>query len=159
MDVKTILIFQVIADIVLCIAFLFLLLRIGKNVQRRTLSVADDRYLSEFKKLLQDSQDDAARFSLKLDEGLEKFKELASSLEQKEESLKQLVHDVCRQGNQVEITGSAIDDVSREKRHDQIMRLLETGLTVEQIAGCTGLAIGEVTLIVDLEKKIQIADL
>ena len=117
MDVKTILIFQLIADILLCIAFLFLLLRIGRNIQRHGIAAADDRYLSEFKKLLQDSQEDKCG-----------------------------------------TMGRAIYKISSEKRHDQIMKLLETGLTAEQIAGCTGLTIGEVMLFVDLEKKIQIAD-
>ena len=159
MDVKTILILLLVTDIVLCMAFLFLFLRIGRNIGRRILPVADDKYLSEFKKLLQDSQNDAACFFLKLDESLEKFKDLALHLERKEESLKRLVQDVHGQGDQCGIMSHAIYDMSREKRHDQIMRLLETGLTVEQIAGCTGLTIGEVMLIVDLEKKREIADL
>src|SRR3990172_1502853 len=158
MDVKTILIFQLIADILLCIAFLFLLLRIGRNIQRHGIAAADDRYLSEFKKLLQDSQNDAARFFLKVDESIEKFKELALSLERKEESLKMLVQDVQWQEDKCGTMGRAIYEISSEKRHDQIMKLLETGLTAEQIAGCTGLTIGEVMLFVDLEKKIQIAD-
>jgi len=158
MDVKTILIFQLIADILLCMAFLFLLLRIGRNIKRHAAAVADDRYLAEFKKLLQDSQNDAARFFLKVDESIEKFNELALSLERKEESLKRLVQDVHGQGDAGGTMGRAVSEISSEKRHDQIMKLLETGLTPEQIAGCTGLTIGEVMLIVDLEKKIQTAD-
>ena len=151
-DTQTILIFLIIADVVLCIAVLFLLVRIGKNISRPQSPVHDEKHLLEFQRLLGESQDAAAGFFRILDANCNKFKELASELEEKEKTLAALMREAQKNMGEFKLIGGAGAPFS-EGRYDPVMGLLKEGLSTEEIAARSGLPAGEVSLIVELERK------
>ena len=153
METQTILIFLIIADAVLCIAVLFLLSRIGKHISRPQSPVYDGEHLLEFQRLLDESQDAAAGFFRTLDINCNKFKELASELEERERSLTALIREVQKKSEKFKLIGGGADDPSSEEKHNSVIDLLRAGLSVEEIAARSGLPAGEVSLIIDLERK------
>lgn len=159
MDIQAILIFQIIANVVLCGAILFLLLRIERTVNKANAPVTDEKSLLQFQQLLTESRDDADRFSRTLDESYRKFQELAISLEVREERLRSLVEEIKRRTETVEMTEHAGDEQACEKKYEPIMKFLEEGLPLEEIVERTGITSGEILLIDDLEKaKKRVTD-
>lgn len=151
MDTQTILISLIFADAVLCIAVLFLLARILKNINRPQSPVHDGEQLLEFQRLLGESQDAAAGFFRTLDINCNKFKELASELEEKERSLTALIREVQKKSGEFKLISGDAGDPSSEEKHNSVKELLRAGLSVEEIAARSGLPAGEVSLIIDLE--------
>jgi hypothetical protein len=152
MEVQSILISQIVADVVLCLAILFLLLRMGRIVNRTKSPVIDKESLLQFQQLLNESRGDVDRLFGTLDESYRKFNELAMSLEVQEGRLRDLVEKINRQTEKFEIVDHIRDEEPLEKKYGHILKLLEEGLPLENIAEKTGIASGEILLIADLEK-------
>ena len=152
MEVQSIFISQIVADLVLCLAILFLLLRMGRTVNKTKSPVIDQKSLLQFQQLLTESRGDADRLFSTLDESYRKFHELAMSLEVHEGRLRALVEKINRQTEKFEIAEHVRDEQSPEKKYGHILKLLEEGLPLEEIAEQTGITSGEILLIDDLEK-------
>ncbi len=152
MAMQSLLVFQIIADVVLCLAILFLLMRIGRNIGGPNPPGIDAKYLLEFRELIQESRNEAARFTLTMEESYQKFKELALELEEKERSLARLFHEVKGQFEKFEtLTGPR--DTGVHTGYDLVLTLLKAGASAKEIAQKSGLTEGEVSLILDLENK------
>jgi len=152
MGMQALLIFQIIADVVLCIAILFLLMRIGRNISQTRSPVVEEKYLAELGTLIQASRAEAEHFAQIIDESCIKCKDLAIHLEEKEAKLAARLHDVDRQlGNSPPPAG--LPEQERGDKYGNISALLKTGMTVKEAAQQSGLTEGEVTLIFELEKK------
>lgn len=152
MEVQSIFISQIVADAVLCLAILFLSWRMGKSVNETKSPLIDQKSLLQFQQLLTESRGDADRLFSTLDESYRKFHELAMSLESQEGRLRTLVEKINRQTEKFEIAEQVRDQNSPEKKYERILKLLEEGLPVEEIAVQTGVTSGEILLIDDLEK-------
>lgn len=152
MGMQALMIFQIIADIVLCIAILFLLMRIGRNIGQAKPPVLDDASLAELGRLIQESRAEAEHFSRVMDESCAKLKNLAAHLETQEAKLAEHRQEVNRQLEQSRLPEGAPDhDVSN--KYTNVSALLKMGLTVKEAARQTGLTEGEISLIFELEKK------
>ncbi len=149
MGMQALMIFQIIADIVLCIAILFLLMRIGRNIGRAKPPVLDDTSLAELGRLIQESRAEAEHFSRIMDESCAKLKNLALHLETQEAKLAEHRQEVNRQLEQSRLP----DGVHDSNKYTKVSALLKTGLTVKEVVQQTGLTEGEISLIFELEKK------
>ncbi len=159
MDMQALFIFQIFADAVLGIAVLFVFLRIRRTMSEAQPVAISSGQLVEFQKSLEQSRDEAAHFFRKLDESFAKFQELATSLEGKEERLNRLVEEVRIQCARLEELGRAGEEQAREPKYQKVLQLRATGLSSEEIAERSGLTVGEVALIVNLENsKKEAAD-
>jgi hypothetical protein len=152
MDIQSTIYLQIVADVVLCLAIIVLLLRLGKNTNKNRVTVIDEQSLLQFRKLLAESQIDAERIHNTIDEGYRKFKELATDLEVREERLKVLLKEMNRHTKTFDITEHAGDELAYKKKHETIMQYLEEGVPMEEIAERTGITAGEILLIADLER-------
>jgi hypothetical protein len=160
MDMQALLIFQIVADVVLCIAIVFLLTRIGRNIGQARAPLGDEQYLAELGLLIKESHAEAEHFSRTLDESCAKFKDLAVHLEEQEARLALRLQEVNRQ-----LKGGQSPDKTPDKapgqtpdqeagsKYANIIALLKTGLTVKEAARQSGSTEGEVALIFELEKK------
>jgi hypothetical protein len=153
MNTKIILIIQIVADVVLCTVVLFLLISIGKKIARSRSSAVNEKYLLEFQNLLAESQASAAGFFRTLDANCEKFKELAADLEEKEKSLTALIQEAQRKLEKFSRIGVAPDSSSSEQKYDLIMKLSGQGVSEAEMAKRSELTAGEISLIIDLERK------
>ena len=152
MEVQSVFISQIVADVILCLAILFLSLRMGKNSSETKPPVIDQKSLLQFQQLLTESRGDADRLFSTLDESYRKFHDLAMSLENQEGRLSALVEKINGQTEKFEMAEQVRDEHSSEKKYERILKLLEEGLPVEEIAAQTGVTSGEILLIDDLEK-------
>ncbi len=149
MGMQALMIFQIIADIVLCIAILFLLMRIGRNIGQAKPPVLDGTSLAELGRLIQESRAEAEHFSRIMDESCAKLKNLAAHLETQEAKLAEHRQEVNRQLEQSRLP----DRVHDSNKYTKVTALLKTGLTVKEVVQQTGLTEGEISLIFELEKK------
>lgn len=154
MDIQTLLIFQIVADIILCVAILFLLWVIRKSI-RQPKNMIDKDSLNDFRRLLDESQIFGTHFLQALEDGRDVLREIASTLNAKEKVIRNLIH---QSEEQIE----KLKDVKAPKESSQpatgniysdVVNLAKQGLTNREISKVSGLAEGEVELIVDLAHK------
>jgi len=149
---QSLLIFQIIADVVLCLAILFLLTRIGRNIGQTKAPVVEEKYLAELGRLIQESRAEAEQFSRTMDESCLKFRELALNLERQEARLAERLQEATRQlekSSQPDMT----QDQQAGNKYGHAIALFRTGISIRETAQRTGLTEGEVSLIFELEKK------
>lgn len=149
---QELLIFQIVADVVLCIAILFLLTRIGRNIGPPRPPMLEEKYLAELGKLIQESHTEAEHFSRTMDESCIRFKDLAIHLEAQEARLAERLQGVNRQLEKAPPLDSTHDQEA-DNKYSNIIALLKTGMTVKEAARQSGLTEGEISLIFELEKK------
>lgn len=155
MDIQSTLYFQIVADVVLCVAMAVLLLRSGRQAGHAKNPAMDQQSLRQFRQLLAESQIAAERFIQTIDEGYRKFRGLAVDLEKREERLKSLIEEINECTKKADVIGHSGDEPNCRKKYEAIMKYLEEGLPLEEIAGRTGITSGEILLIAELEKVRQ----
>ena len=148
---QALLIFQIVADVVLCLAILFLLMRVGRNIGTSKTSVVAEKYLAELGNLIQKSRAEAEHFTRTIDESCIKFNDLALHLEEQERKLAERLQEINRQEICHHQDSAPMPDDSN--KYTDIRALLNTGLTVKEVAQRSGLTEGEVSLVFELEKK------
>jgi hypothetical protein len=152
MDMQSTLLFQIIADVVLCLAIAFLLMRLPRAINQAKAPVIDEKSFFQFRQLLAESQINGERFFRTIDEGYRKFQELAIGLEIQEEKLRVLVEEIKKITETVDLKEHLGDEKDCKKKYESIMNFLKEGFPLEEIAERTGITSGEIALIVDLEK-------
>jgi len=154
MDIQTLLIFQIIADVVLCVAIILLLWIIRRNV-RQPRSIIDNKSLNEFRRLLDESQIFGTHFLQALEDGREVLKEISANLDVKEKVIRSLISQSEEQIAKLKKAGTANEDnpsISGNVYGD-VVNWSRQGLSNQEISRVSGLAEGEVELIVDLANK------
>jgi hypothetical protein len=149
---QALLIFQIVADVVLCVAIIFLLTRIGRNMGQPGAPVVEEKYLAELGKLIEESRTEAEHFSRTMDESYMKFKELSYNLEMQEAKLAQRLQEADRQLEKCH-PPDGIPDQAADDKYGKVIASLKTGLSVREVSQRTGFTEGEVSLIFELEKK------
>jgi hypothetical protein len=154
MDIQTLLIFQIVADIILCVAILFLLWGIRKSV-RQPKNMIDKNSLNEFRRLLDESQIFGTHFLQALEDGRDVLKEIASTLNAREKVIRNLIHQsedqIEKLKNAKAPTESSLPATGNI--YSDVVNLARQGLSNRDISKVSGLAEGEVELIVDLAHK------
>jgi hypothetical protein len=154
MDIHSLLIFQIAADVVLCVAIIYLLRVINKNIRNRKFDV-DDQPVNEFRRLLDESQIFGTHFLQALEDGREVLKEIAVAVEEKEKILKALISESDEQIKKLTSQKKMTEGINSEsdKRYNEAIGMARQGLSPHEIAKMSGLAEGEVALIMDLVNK------
>jgi len=154
MDIQTLLILQIVADIVLCIAILVLLWIIRRNV-RKPESILDNKSLHEFRRLLDESQIFGTHFLQALEDGREVLKEISVNLDAKEKVIRSLIGQSEQQIEKLKKAGKANEDKppASGNMYSDVVNWSRQGLSNQEISRVSGLAEGEVELIVDLANK------
>ena len=155
MDIQLLLIFQIFADFVLCFAIIFLLRQLNRkiNVSSPTLPAVSEKTIEEFKTLLEESQQAANSFLTSMEERRQKLREVVQLLDKKEKSCREIVEQSVEL--QASLRSGDSDSTSSLPAHpySDLIEMFGQGLTVPEIAKRTGLAEGEVGLIIDLHRS------
>ncbi len=142
MTIEFILGLQILADIALCLAIIFLI-RVT-NKQKKSPSAIDAEAFSEFKKLIEES-----RLSTDcLFQALNEVKEIGYVLDEKEKRLRALIKETDAESDDRKSGHS-----SRKKKYEDVIKMAEQGLTEKEIADTLNLAEGETCLILNLHRK------
>lgn len=154
MDIHSLLIFQIAADVVLCAAIIYLLRVINKSIRNRKFDTGDQQ-VNEFRRLLDESQVFGTHFLQALEDGREVLKEIASAVEEKERILKVLISESDEKIRMLTSQKKMADSVNpdSDKKYNDAIGMARQGLSRHEIARQSGLAEGEVALIMDLVNK------
>lgn len=143
--------FQIGIDVLMCGLILYFLWRVGK---KPTEPVAgDERARQELQRLIAESQDSARQFLDALAEGRKALKEIAYALDERETRLRTL----CLRADALTADAGADTDADNASpvlaSQEQVRRMAIDGASVPEIVRQTGLAEGEVRLIIDLARS------
>jgi hypothetical protein len=149
--------FQIVTDIMICAGILVLLFRFRKYFKPGSTGLSEDS-ISELKQMLAESKRFSDQFLQELERGKREMKELASSLEEREKKLDDLLKQAMR-FDHLSITGNAKKtdhkengDCSSEEPYRKILDLAGQGLNEGQISQQLGLPEGEIELILSLSR-------
>jgi hypothetical protein len=142
MNLQSIFVFQIIADFIFCLIIFFLLARLRKFVDQSRPPAIDPELFSRLQDVMSQSRSASEKFLDSLDESCRRLNELAVSLESRANHLAAVLKEA----------DAKIELVAVKRDYNTIVGYLQDGLSVEEVAGRTGLPLGEVMLIVDLER-------
>lgn len=142
---------QIIIDIAFFVVILLLLRQLNKRMARKP--GADDAAVAEFKKLVTDSQNSTDLFLRTVQESEERLNKLARQLDNREkriviliEKAESLIQQMASQQDKAESVGSG------GEKYEQIVRMVRQGLSQEEVSKRLGITMGEIDLVVELEK-------
>lgn len=143
--------FQIIIDIAFFVVILLLLRQLNKRMARKP--GADSATVEELKKLMTDSQNSTDQFLRTVQESEERLNKLARQLDNREkriviliEKAESLIQQMASQQVKVESVGSG------GEKYEQIIRMVRQGLSREDVAKRLGVTMGEIDLVVELER-------
>lgn len=155
MGLQELFVCQIAADIILCIFILYMSMRLGRTVSKPAAPLFREETLTEFRKLIQESRDEAERFAQAMDDSCKTFKELANKLEEKEIRLAGLLYEAKRPAEISEKENKdplfPAGESDSKAKYQQIINAFKAGVATKEIAQNFGLPEGEVTLIIGLE--------
>ncbi|MBN1613654.1 MAG: DUF2802 domain-containing protein [Deltaproteobacteria bacterium] len=154
MDLKSLILFQVMADAGLCIAVVLLLWQIGK-VRKKLRPVMEHEAFLEFRQLVDESQNAAAQLAQALDEGHKSLHEMARRFDEKEKRLTALIEQAEKgiSGTGTVPAGEALNPISADDRYRNVKEMILMGLSEEEIVAQCGLPEGEARLLIDIHHK------
>jgi len=135
--------FLIVADIVLCLAIIFLLRMANREMKRRPPEL-DEKTFSEFRELIEDSR----RSTDYLFQALNEVKEIGYALNEKEDRFKTLT-----KGSDAKPEDRKSGDSNRGKKYENVIKMSGQGLAEKEIANMLNLTEGEISLILDLHRK------
>jgi hypothetical protein len=143
--------FQIIIDIAFFVVILLLLGQLNKRMARKPGD--DSATVGELKRLMTESQNSADQFLRTVQESEERLNKLARQLDNREkriailiEKAESLIQQMASQQVKVESVGSG------GEKYEHIIRMVRQGLSREDVAKRLGVTMGEIDLVVDLEK-------
>jgi len=153
MTIEFMLGFQILADIALCLAIIFLIWVANREIKKRPPAL-DAETFSEFRKLIEDSH----RSTDYLFQALNEVKEIGHVLDEKEARLRALIKktDAESEERKSENRNSGdrnSGDSTSKKKYEDVIKLAGQGLTEKEIADTLNLAEGETCLILNLHRK------
>jgi hypothetical protein len=142
---------QILADLLVFITILFLLWRLNGHIPRRG-STVDPSLVSELKKILADSHEATNNFLEAIEESRKLFNKLFLQLDDKEKKLADLIREAEVSIKKLDSAKSVSEEAASEKKYDDVIRMIQQGLSREDVSKQSGFTEGEVNLIADLAK-------
>ncbi|MHB9098307.1 MAG: hypothetical protein ACYC5X_10865 [Syntrophales bacterium] len=143
--------FQVGIDVLMCGLILYFLWRVGKKPTEPVAGGEQAR--QELQRLIAESQNSAQQFLDALAEGRKALKEIAYALDERETRLRTL----CLRAEALTVDAEPDADTDNAPpasvSQEQVRRMAIDGASVPDIVRQTGLAEGEVRLIIDLARS------
>ena len=161
MNLQSLFIFQLLADLVLCVALVFVLYLITRESRRRAAAqTVDPAILAEFKRVLDASQQATETLLRTMDDSRKALKEIAYALDDRESRLKALMQQCEHQlAQKTPVAVSAAVEVATDgenagqSRYADVLLMARQGMNTDEIARLSGLPRGEVDLIIDLDRQ------
>jgi len=140
-----------ITDLVLCLAIIILVVIVNREIKKRRTG-PDENAFTEFKKLLGESQTSTNHLLEVMNESRKALKEIAYALNEKEGQLRTLVEESQIEYDKLKSTvcHSAADKL--DKRYEDVVAMVRQGLTKKEISQKLEITVGEIDLIIDLDK-------
>jgi DNA-binding NarL/FixJ family response regulator len=152
MNLQLMLTVQLIADAVLCLAIVFLFAIVNREIKKKNNAV-DAESMSEFKSVIAQSQAASEELLKAMDESRRILKEIAYAIDDKERRLRALLDAsearlTAWQSREESETGKPT-----ERIYGSVVEMARAGATTRDIADRLGLTEGEVSLVIELDRK------
>jgi hypothetical protein len=147
---KLFFIIQAVADVVLCMAVVFIITRISRDLNKRRSFV---KTMAELKRLIVESQKATVGLLEAMEESKKALRDVSLSIDEKEARLNRLIERAASHIEKLDKTSAGIEDVLPGKKHHEVIRLAGQGFSPVEIADSLGLSEGEIRLIIDLSRR------
>jgi hypothetical protein len=141
---------QVVADVVLCIAVVFIITRINQDLKKRLSFV---KTMSALQRLIVESQKATAGLLEAMEESKKALRDMSLSIDEKEARVNRLIQRATSHIDRLDKTSAGIEEVLPGKKSDEVIRLAGQGFTQAEISDSLGLSEGEIRLIIDLSRS------
>jgi hypothetical protein len=142
---------QIIIDLFIFVTILLLLRRFGRNMPKIDLTV-QETLVSNLKKLLADTQESTNLFLEAVEDNKKALNTLAVQLDNKEKKLANLIKEADAVIKKRDSATSVSGPSSPEGKYDDVIRMVQQGLSRDEISRQSGVPEGEINLILDLEQ-------
>lgn len=143
---------QVLADVVLCVAVVFILGRVNRELKRKPTGI-DPASLAELKRVIDDSQRATTSLLGAMEESKKALRDISRSIDEKEARLRDLMETASARIDELDEADAGAKGARREDDNEEVIRLAGQGFTPAEIAGTLGLTEGEIRLILDLARR------
>jgi uncharacterized protein with von Willebrand factor type A (vWA) domain len=147
MDIFSPVILQLIIDLVLLLAVIFLLWRVNTNL-KKPLNQSHKEMMNDFKTVMAESQASSDRFLEALEKSRLALKEIALELDLKEKRVKALLEKNGENEASDEKKLSLVSNV--DDKYARVAEMIKGGCSQAQAAEATGFTEAEIGLIIDL---------
>ncbi|MDI6687661.1 MAG: hypothetical protein QME06_05495 [Desulfobacterales bacterium] len=134
---------QILADIALCFAIVFIIRTANREIKKRPPGISAKNF-SEFSKLIEDSR----RSTDRLFHALNEVKEFVYVLNEKENQLRTLIKE-----SDAISKDRKPGDSGRGEKYEDVIKMAGQGLAEKKIADMLNLSEGEICLILDIHRK------
>lgn len=141
---------QVVADVVLCLAVIFILHRVNQDLRKKQGLV---EAMTDLNRLMVESQEATAGLLEAMEESKKALRDVSLSMDEKEARLNRLVERATSHIDKLDKTSTVLEEILPEKQRDEVIRLAGQGFTPAEIAGRLGLSEGEIRLMIDLSRR------
>ena len=140
-----------ITDLILCLAIIILVVIFNREIKKRR-SGPDENAFIEFRKLLDESQTSTNHLLEVMNESRKALKEIAYVLNEKEGQLRILVEESKNEYEKLKSRVSRTEVDTLDKRYEDVIAMVRQGLTTKEISQKLELTVGEIDLIIDLDR-------
>ena len=142
---------QIIVEGVFFGAILFLLWRLKRDIEKYR-PLADGSIMDPLKKIMADSQEAANGFVTQMEENKHALNKLARQLDEKEQGLATILKEAASVIKRFDSEQSKSGSTSSTKRYDDVMDMVQQGMTREEVSKHSDLTEGEINLIMELSR-------
>jgi len=140
-----------ITDLILCLAVIILVIIFNREIKKRPGSPDENAFI-EFRKLLDESQTSTNHLLEVMNESRKALKEIAYVLNEKELQLRALVEESKNEYEKLKSSVGRSDADTLDKRYEDVIAMVRQGLTTKEISQKLELTVGEIDLIIDLDR-------
>ena len=141
---------QVVADVVLCVAVVFVITRINQDLKKR---LSFEKTLAALQRLIVESQKTTAGLLEAMEDSKKALRDMSLTIDEKESRLNRLIERATTHIDELEKTSAGIGEALPRKKYDEVLRLAGQGLPAAGISESLGLSEAEVQLIIDLSRR------
>ncbi|MCX5854681.1 MAG: DUF2802 domain-containing protein [Deltaproteobacteria bacterium] len=142
---------QIIIDLVFFVTILILLSQLNKNISKNS-STVDTSLIQELEKIVTESYHSTNRFIEAIDESKQVLNKLFLQLDDKGKKLTVLIGEAEMHIKKLDLEKNVSEPVSSEKRYDDVIQMVQQGMSREEVSKRLGFTEGEIGLIVDLAR-------
>jgi hypothetical protein len=140
---------QILIDFAFFVTIVLLLCQLNKRMVKQPPPI-NQKAVCELEKIILDSQEYVNHFLRVVEENETAMNKLIRQLDNKEQKLIMLIEQAEALASQIDSRKTASEPISSSEKYDDILKMIQQGLSHEEMAKRSGLTEGEINLVVEL---------
>lgn len=154
----SLLLIQIIVDILFFVAILILLRQLNKKITQSSRTV-DVSTISELKKIITDSENSANQFMTFMDDNKQQLNKFVKQLDDKERNMVMLLEEAETALQKLSSQKAKSESDAKYNQYDDVIKMAQQGMSLKEIAKRSSVTEGEISLVMELTKaKINDVD-